>query len=345
MKILPCSRRAKKHNRADSISSKALDPKHLTLSKRIDSWLCKTTQVLYSSDLDEIIVIGYMRRDENYQINTYDGKNFTLHNSVEAHKAAIYKAILIPKGLLFLVTISADQTMKIWSLSGLSLVSQIRMNYIPQDICVNPNIPAVILVGKSYHIKSYCPKTGSLLGEMITESVNGFSSCIYLSEKNVVAAGVYDQQVIHFIDCRTGLTINTVKAENHVDSIIGMQLIQSQYLVAASVDLICVWDIQNLSQPKMHLQIELPLKKVSSFHVNEEYDAIFVTTRTPVIDIYRLSDGTFMKFLPTKMQKCSSLTLAHGTRQLLVADNSEGAISVFTYSDKMKLSCQTCNIF
>ena len=321
-----------------------IDLKNLSHLETFDTFLSETPEINYSSKLDDIIVTGFLKRDDNYQIKVYEGKTHTLRGDIEAHKLLIHKAVLLPDELL--ATVSADQTVKIWRLLGIAMVFEIKLDYVPFDLSVNPETMVAYIFGKSPKISCYNIKSGSAVREIMTENLEGYNTCVFLEKYNAIVAGVWGQHILHLINCKTGKVASQVDAGKDVSSIIGMQLVEPSSVVTAGNNVIHIWDTWE-SGIKLRRKITPPLKKIAHFTVIEDHDAILVTHLSPTIYIYKYSDGSLVKFLPTKMQKCYGIKFARATEKIFVTDAADGAVSVFVNDadSKKKNSCNTCRIF
>lgn len=323
---------------------KPLDPNSITHYKTIDSLLTQTPEIVYSEKLDEIIVSGFMRRDDNYQIKIFDGKTFTLKDSKDAHRAPIHKMVLLPEEMI--ATVSADKFVKIWRISQLGLLHEFRLKYEPLDVCVNPGLMAAVIVGRSGMISCYSIKTGSFVAEINGSNAEGYNACVLLPEKNVVAVSLINRNEVDIIDCDLSIRVSTLEGGNDINIAIGLQMVGTDRIVVGSDNGIVVWSLADTKNPQKLLHFAPPLTKISHFLVVPEDDTLILTQKSPSISFFRFSDTTFLKSLPTKLQKCHGITYARAVQRILVVDSEEGAVAVFIKKEKTnKNACQACNIF
>lgn len=339
------SKSPKKNGEFSPIVPKVLDPTDISHSKTIDTLLNQAPKVVYSEKLNEVVVAGYMNRDENYQLKVYDGKTLAQKGEKEAHKHRIIRMVLLPDELI--ATLSVDKTIKIWRLVGLALVHEIQLKYDPCDICIHSNLKAAIIVGKSPNISCYNISSGSFIAEIQGGSTEGYNACAYLPSKNTLVASCINKHTIHVIDCNTSVVLSTLEGGKDLTQVIGIQLIESVcQVVSASDNGICVWDLYDAANPKKLLEFAPPINKITHFTVLPDEDAVLLTYNSPRIDIYRLSTGILLKSLPTKLQKCYDIAYAQAIDRIFVVDSQEGALGVLTkHAKSKKAQCHGCSIF
>lgn len=331
-------------NGFNSVVPKPFDPNTLSQFRTIDSLLTGATEVVYSEKLDEIIVSGFMRRDENFQIRVYDGKTFALKAEKEAHKMPIHKLMLLPEELL--ATVSVDKTVKIWRLIGLEVVHQFKLQYEPLDLCVNSALLAAIIVGKSPKISCYDIKTGSLMAEVSGASAEGYNTCVFLKDLNVLVAGLITSYSAHVIDCMSSTVIATIEGSKTLNPTNGIQLVEPNQVVLSSDNTITTWDLSDPKNPKQLVQISSPVTKINHFYAIPEEDIILFTHNGPSLYFHRYNDGTFVKAVPTKLHKCRSIKHVKTTDRILVTDSEEGNVGIFVKKEKSsKNACAGCAIF